>query len=71
MKTPKYTTNTSGLMLVGMQELISDKTIQAFGGYVVVADLVGAMANSFQTKLCVDQIIQKVNRYAPQFFHIS
>ena len=54
-----------------MQELISDKKIQAFGAYVVVADLVCAMANSFQTKLCVDQVIQIVNRYGPKLFHVS
>ena len=54
-----------------MQELISNKNIQAFGAYVVVADLVGVMANFFQTKLCVDQVIQIVNRYGPKFSNIS
>ena len=71
VETPGDTIAVLRSMRVGMLELICNQKINTFDGYVVVADLVEAMAFSFQAKLCVDHVIQVVNRYGGQFFHIG
>ena len=58
------------MIRVATQELINDRKIRVWDGFVVVADLVATINKIFPTLLCVEQVAVIINPYGAQFFQI-